>query len=145
ESNKDPLLPLSDPEAIFWAANAERRRRIAAHAVETAINVPLPSTPTLQATTLPSRAVTPVLLLFQRLPPLSTNFHRRSSSDIQCPTRLIHPSPQRMTYEDDSTLYPELSSAAIATYHKLGALDASVQDVAFNNTDPRSEDYDLCG
>ncbi|KNE96018.1 hypothetical protein PSTG_10709 [Puccinia striiformis f. sp. tritici PST-78] len=42
--------------------------------------------------------------------------------------------------KDDSTLYPRLSSAAIATYRELGALDASVQDVAFNNTDPRLEE-----
>ncbi|KAH9471715.1 hypothetical protein Pst134EA_005594 [Puccinia striiformis f. sp. tritici] len=79
ESNKDPLLPLSDPEAIFWAANAERCRRIAAHAVETAINVPLPSTPTLQATTLPSRAVTPV----PSVPTTSASFNELPSPFLQ--------------------------------------------------------------
>ncbi|KAI9614292.1 hypothetical protein H4Q26_009435 [Puccinia striiformis f. sp. tritici PST-130] len=42
--------------------------------------------------------------------------------------------------KDDSTLYPRLSSAAIATYRELNALEASVQDVAFNNTDPRLEE-----
>ncbi|KAH9472064.1 hypothetical protein MJO29_002152 [Puccinia striiformis f. sp. tritici] len=62
KSNKDSLLPLSDPEAILRAGNAERaerRRRIAAQLVETAIHIPLPSSPTLQATILPSRTVTP--------------------------------------------------------------------------------------
>ncbi|KAI7934388.1 hypothetical protein MJO28_017105, partial [Puccinia striiformis f. sp. tritici] len=110
-------------------------------------------------TTLPSRAVTPV----PSVPTTSASFNELPSPFLQRhtmsnPTDSSQPSKDDMSMTDcleammaiqqttdDSTLYPELSSAAIATYHKLGALDASVQDVAFNNTDPRSEDYDLCG
>ncbi|KAI7964421.1 hypothetical protein MJO29_002519, partial [Puccinia striiformis f. sp. tritici] len=99
ESNKDPLLPLSDPEAIFWAANAERRRRIAAHAVETAINVPLPSTPTLQATTLPSRAVTPV----PSVPTTSASFNELPSPFLQRHT-MSNPTDSSQPSKDDMSM-----------------------------------------
>ncbi|KAI9628664.1 hypothetical protein KEM48_011450 [Puccinia striiformis f. sp. tritici PST-130] len=99
KSNKDPLLPLSDPEAIFRAANAERRRRIAAHAVETAINIPLPSSPTLQATTLPSRAVTPV----SSVPTTSTSFNELPSPFLKRHT-MSNPTDSSQPSKDDMSM-----------------------------------------
>ncbi|KAI7936405.1 hypothetical protein MJO29_015708 [Puccinia striiformis f. sp. tritici] len=68
------------------------------------------------------------LLWFQQLPSPSASSHHRFSSVLQCPIRPITLSCQQTTYKDDSTLYPRLSSAAIATYRELNALEASVQD-----------------
>jgi hypothetical protein len=60
QSNTEPLLPrLDDPEAIIKKRNAEQRRRdrIAAQLTETAIHIPLPSSPP-PVVTAPAKAST---------------------------------------------------------------------------------------
>ncbi|KNF00187.1 hypothetical protein PSTG_06597 [Puccinia striiformis f. sp. tritici PST-78] len=155
ESNKDPLLPLSDPEAIFWAANAERCRRIAAHAVETAINVPLPSTPTLQATTLPSRAVTPV----PSVPTTSASFNELPSPFLQRHTMSnltdsSQPSKDDMSMTDcleammaiqqTTVLQFQASQAqALADREATSARMARLEEIAIN-TSIKTEPVDSC-
>ncbi|KNE88507.1 hypothetical protein PSTG_18089, partial [Puccinia striiformis f. sp. tritici PST-78] len=47
--------------------------------------------------------------------------------------------------EDDSNLYPQLSTAAISIYGELDAYNNRVQHSATDNTKPTPENYDPCG
>ncbi|KAH9448824.1 hypothetical protein MJO29_015050 [Puccinia striiformis f. sp. tritici] len=99
KSNKDSLLPLSDPEAILRAGNAERRRRIAARLIETAIHVPLPRSPTLQAAILPPRTITPPPFV----PATSTTISELPSPFLKRPT-MSNPADTSQSSKDDLSM-----------------------------------------
>ncbi|POW16713.1 hypothetical protein PSTT_01164, partial [Puccinia striiformis] len=128
KSITDPLLPLSDPEAIIRArppmSNPANNSQLSTD------NLSMTAPPLLVLSVV--RFEDSVAGYFKYLPKRFNGcveeLPNQFTYDLAAVDAVQAVGLELPKDKDDSTLYPRLSSAAIATYRELNALEASVQD-----------------